>query len=58
MDEMAATRLETAALARNLLFLAWREISTIQKLKEKLMDGKEKINDNGNRFNPRITRKF
>ncbi len=57
MDEMAA-RLEAATLARNLLYSAWREISTIQKLKEKLMDGREKINDNGNRFNPRITRKF
>jgi|LSQX01.1.fsa_nt_gb hypothetical protein len=47
MDE-AAARLETAATARNLLYLAWREISTIQKLKENLMDGKEKINDSGN----------
>ncbi len=41
MDE-TAQRLETAAIQRNLLYLAWREISTIQKLKEKLMDGKEK----------------
>lgn len=57
MDEMA-TRLETAALTRNLLYSAWCEFSTIRKLKEKLMNGKEKINDNGNRFNPRITRKF
>ncbi|WP_334103950.1 hypothetical protein [Aminobacterium mobile] len=57
MDE-AAARLETAALARNLLYSAWCEFSTIQKLKEKLMNGKEKFHDNGNRFNPRITRKF
>lgn len=57
MDEMA-TRLETAATARNLLYLAWREIFTIQKLKEKLMNGKENFHDSDNRFNPRITRKF
>ena len=45
MDEAAAIhqRLETAATARNLLYLAWREISTIQKLKEKFMNGREKI---------------
>lgn len=57
MDEMA-TRLETAALARNLLYSAWCEISTIQKLKEKLMNGKEKFNGSDNRFNSRKTRKF
>ncbi len=57
MDEMA-TRLESAALTRNLLYSAWCEISTIQKLKEKFKNGKEKFHDNGNRFNPRITRKF
>jgi hypothetical protein len=57
MDE-AAARLETAATARNLLYSAWCEISTIQKLKEKLMNGKERFHDNGNCFNPRITRKF
>lgn len=47
MDEMAA-RLEAATLARNLLYSAWREISTIQKLKEKFKNGKEKFNDSGN----------
>ena len=39
MDE-TATRLETAALARNLLFLAWREFAELQ---EKIMNGREKI---------------
>lgn len=47
MDESAG-RLESAALARNLLFLAWREVATIQKLKENLMDGKEKFHDSSN----------
>ncbi len=60
MDEATAIhqRLETAETARNLLYLAWREIFTIQKMKEKLMDGKEKINDGSNCFNPRIARKL
>ena len=44
MDE-AAARLETAATARNLLYSAWCEISTIQKLKEKLINGREKFYD-------------
>ena len=45
MDEAAAIhqRLESAALARNLLFLAWREVATIQKMKEKIKNGKEKF---------------
>jgi hypothetical protein len=47
MDEMA-TRLETAATARNLLYLAWREIFTIQKLKEKFKNGKERFYDSSN----------
>lgn len=47
MDEMAA-RLEMAALARNLLYSAWCEFSTIQKLKEKLMNGKENFHDSSN----------
>lgn len=57
MDEMAA-RLETAALARNLLYSAWCEFSAIQKMKEKLMDGKEKFHDSSNCFKPRIARKL
>ncbi len=57
MDE-AAARLETAATARNLLYLAWREVATIQKLKEKIKNGKGKINDSDNRSDPRIARKF
>ncbi len=42
MDE-AAARLEAAATARNLLYSAWCEFSTIQKLKEKFKNGKEQI---------------
>ena len=56
MDE-AAARLETAATARNLLYSAWCEISTIQKLKEKFKNGREKTNDSDNRSDPRIARK-
>jgi hypothetical protein len=57
MDEATAIhqRLETAATARNLLFLAWREFAELQ---EKIMNGREKNNDSGNCFNPRIARKL